>query len=214
MHCHHDNGICVGIHPVDIGKQRDLFHESCERRLFCAVAIVRKVRLEFHDVFEPAEGFRVAFFLQRIGVSRDGQQLIVKLIQRQIIQRTLQVENHFGEFEQCSRGTGQFRIAAGVCNDIKQIRTVAVSQIQCGFYGFISDFPRRNIDNPAQTQIIRGVENHPEICQHIADFCTVKESQTADNTVWDTVSLERVLDVVGEDVIAVQNCIVTPGVPL
>ena len=88
-------------------------------------------------------------------------------------------------------------------NNVKHGSLIDFSQRSNGFNRFVANFACRYIDDAAQAQIICRIGNDPQICQHVFYFCAVKESQTADNTIWHTVSLECALNAVGQHMIAI-----------
>ena len=115
----------------------------------------------------------------------------------------LQIGDEFRELCQRICRASKFRMLCCMRNNVKHRRVVQFRQHRSRFNGFVANFTCRYIDDAAQAQIICRIGNDPQIRQHVFYFCAVKESQTADNAIWHTVSLECALNAVGQHMIAI-----------
>ena len=77
--------------------------------------------------------------------------------------------------------------------------------LRYGINRFFTKFSGRVIDNSAKAQIIRMVIDYAEICHHILDFRTVKETSTADNPVWNPILLQSAFQGVRLCICTVKN---------
>ena len=59
------------------------------------------------------------------------------------------------------------------------------------FNGLCAQTPGRIVDDPPQAKVIRPVVDHAQVRQHILDFRPVKETGAADDTIRNSVSLQR-----------------------
>ena len=211
VHGHHGHAVvAVGL-AVQIRIQRHFVQKAGQRRLtFDVFQITLNAGFQLFDVFQASAALHIVLFPQCRSIAALVADHIIQFDEVTALHLLAHRFNQLCKGDKLASCVLQFRIIRRLPEHL-----IERGLLLCGdglglVHGGLSDLAGGHVDNAAEPQIVGGIVDDAQVCQHILDLCTVEELHTAVNFVRYAVALERIFQRVGLGVHTVQHGVIFP----
>ena len=201
---HHRDRVPRLAGPVQIRDQGDVFKVVLQRALLGKLSKGGHRPAEFRDVLHPALGFlgillRVlplepGLVDQIVDVFRQGEAVLHDGQHRHQLREGLQAAS--GPFVQPLR-----RILQRAVKRDALLRGVGLERLNRR----LPEGPFGNVDNPPKAQIVRGIDDHPQVGEDVLDFLALVELLAPENPIGDPRPHEHFFDHAALGVVPIEN---------
>ena len=171
----------VPVVVVEVGIERDVRKVALQRIVPGLFHKAQHAALELFHIFCPCPVLVVVGFLQQPEVAGFVQQLIVERVGAVLRREGAQLLDHIREQTHAHRRAAEFGIVVGMGEDLKETAAVLRGEQPGALRAPFADAAGRNVDDAAQTQIIRRRVDDVEIGQHVLDLRVIEKARAAEH---------------------------------